>query len=292
MTPSLSADTSNTVVILDGHNLLFRFFFGMPTTIRAKTGAPIQGAYGFIASVLQHMRRFAPAQLIVCFDSQGPPERSNSNPEYKANRQWAYTPGATDNPFTQLEYIEPALALLKVPTLSREGTEADDLIASLRKQLRSVYKRIILGSADHDLFQLVDDNTCIYVKRGQREDIITPDWVKNKFGVTPAQFNEWRALVGDPSDNISGVRGIGKVTATGLLTQYNALSDIFANLRDLPPRHASALASHREAIWENVALLSIHDDVPIDSKVLEDISHSVTDSSISVRGVFSTLGFL
>jgi DNA polymerase-1 len=280
----------NNIVLFDGHNMLFRYFRGMPRTIISNTGEPIHGAYGFVAAVIQHLKRFDPIGAIVCLDSPGPPERVNTDSSYKANRQWSYE-GSSENPFSQLPFIEAALVLLRVRSVASDGIEADDLIATIARHWSTAGTRVYVASTDQDLLQLVDDRVSVYYRRGKKEWTLSPAEVHAKFGVTASQLGAWKALVGDPSDNVSGVPGIGRATAAALLGDYESLSGIYANLSHVSPRISRLLTEHRDLVHHNYTLVGLDYDVPLGSEWLSLIPEPPV-VTMGVRDVFRELGFL
>lgn len=281
----------NNIVLFDGHNMLFRYFRGMPRTIITNTGEPIHGAYGFVAAVIQHLKKFDPIAAIVCLDSEGPPDRVSTDSSYKSNRQWSYAESPAENPFSQLPFVEAALARLHVRTVAIDGIEADDLIATIARHWSTAGTRVYVASTDQDLLQLVDDRVSVYYRRGKTERTFSPAEVHTKFGVSAKQLGAWKALVGDPSDNVLGVPGIGRATATALLRDYGSLTGIYANLSCLSPRISRGLTEHRDRVHRNYSLVSLNYDVPLQSELISLIPDPPV-STIGVRDVFRELGFL
>src|SRR5689334_1648759 len=281
----------NNIVLFDGHNMLFRYFRGMPKTIIANTGEPIHGAYGFVAAVIQHLKKFDPIAAIVCFDSEGPPDRVNTDSSYKSNRQWSYAESPSENPFSQLPFVEAALVRLRVRTVTIDGIEADDLIATIARHWSMAGMRVYVASTDQDLLQLVDDRVSVYYRRGKMEWTFSPAEVHGKFGVSAKQLGAWKALVGDPSDNVPGVPGIGRTTATALLRDYGSLSGIYTNVGRLSPRISQVLTEHRDRVHRNYSLVALNRDVPLPGELMSLIPAPPV-ATIGVRDVFRELGIL
>lgn len=289
--PSPDEPSQQTVVLFDGHNMLFRYFRGMPRTIVSTTGDPIHGAYGFVASVLQHLRKFQPVRAIVCLDSAGPPERTSEDSSYKGNRQWDYSDTQLENPFSQLAAIEAAMRVLGVPVLSKAGVEADDLIATCVKKYHSPATEVIIASGDKDLHQLVRDGVRIYQKRGKEEIFLDKEKIESLYGVEIDQIADWKALVGDVSDNIPGIPGVGPKTATILLRQHFSIANLIKSAPQLSPRMRKLVLDNRALLETNLKLIALNDQVELDS--LEIDAHiRIPNSSVGVRSVFQELGLM
>jgi DNA polymerase-1 len=252
-------------LIVDGHNLLYASFFGMPDRIKALDGRSVQGVYGFVASLLKMIQRFVPEVVAVCFDAEQETFRHELFSGYKANR-----PVLTDdtNPFTQYADIIRALEFLGIASIEKAGFEADDLIGSLASKLAGLVQ-VYIASMDRDLLQLIGDDITIYSRSRGEEKIYDVKEVVRKYGVLPSQFVDYRVLVGDRSDNIAGVPGIGPKTAASLLRQFGSLQGIYDNLQLLTPRISSVLAKYRDDVVNHRELLTIRTDVSMDININE-----------------------
>nr|BBH91076.1 hypothetical protein KTC_58270 [Thermosporothrix sp. COM3] len=280
---TVQADT----LLIDGHNLLFRYFQGMPRSLISPDGTLFHGAYGAIAGILSHIKQFQPRNVIVCFDTPYRTQRSLLLETYKANRP-QFAPDDPENPFTQLPFLQKALQLLNIYTIEMPGVEADDLIGSYAQLARNRNQRVMIISTDRDLMQLVDPTTHIYVRRGKKELFYTPELVAETFGVTPAQFIDFKALVGDTSDNIRGVPGIGPKTAASLLQTFGTLETLYANLAQVKPRIATKLREHEELVILNKQIVTIDCRVAVESSWIEQPQTIVP---LSARDIFAQLGF-
>jgi len=283
-------EIKNTVVLFDGHNMLFRYFWGMPRTIISTRGDLIHGAYGFVAAVIQHLQKFMPARAIVCFDSEGPPERVSREHTYKQNRQWEYGSTPQENPFTQLRFIEDAMSLLRVKIVASPGVEADDLIATCTRLFRGTGTHIYIASTDQDLLQLVDEGVSIYLRRGKKEWLFSPSDVEAKYGVPASRLVAWRAMVGDASDNLPGVPGIGPTRATMLLQRYGSLPAIYENLSALTPQMAHALQEHRQRVDRNIDLIALRNRAPLERQLSLETVAERPILNFNVRQIFRLLG--
>ena len=286
---SLISRGTSAALIVDGHNLLFACYYGMPDRIRSVRGEPIHGTYGFIAALLKMIRRFEPRAMVVCFDAEEPNFRHALSPSYKANRALLPERG---NPFSQLADIRRGLAWLKVPWLEIGGVEADDVMGTLGRRLAKTH-RVYIASMDRDLFQLVDKRTRVYSRAWGIETEYGPKEIVAKYKVRPDQFVDYRTLVGDTSDNIAGVDGIGAKTAARLLKSFDDIPGILANLESLKPRIAAALEESRDRMELNKKLITIRTDV--ENELLEgDFSCSAKryPAELSVRTVMRELGLM
>ena len=208
------------LLLIDGHNLLFKAFFGMPERIKAD-GQSVHGVVGFISILVKVIRRTTPTHVLVVFDPEETPSRTENFPDYKANRKDYNLGPERENPFTQLEGIKKGLDAIGVKFCEHSGHEADDLIASYA--VNPEYQAVIV-STDNDFLQLVNETTGVYHYHGANSIWYnTAEFVK-KYEFHPSRYLEYKALVGDKSDNISGVRGIGPKTAVKVLKKERALT--------------------------------------------------------------------
>jgi DNA polymerase I len=290
VTTPLPLYENRSVLLVDGHNFLFRYFRGMPRTIFSSNGQLIHAAYGFVAAVLKQIKRFNSRSVIVSFDSQTPSARPNLVSSYKANRVQAFDPGSADNPFTQLDCITSVLTYLGIPSIEISGVEADDIIGSFAFHAVAMRTPVVITTGDKDYLQLVTDDVCIYDQRGAKEVIYTPRTVYEKFQIRPTQYVDFRALTGDTSDNVKGVPGIGPKTAADLLARYPTIETLFASLEELNPRMALALDSHRDTIFLNKQVLKIDASVCIDPNLIntENVNASM---GMSAKQIFTDMGY-
>ena len=207
------------LILIDGSNMLFRMCFGMPSILNSNK-KEVRGVYGFIASIFKLSKEFSTDKFIVCFDT----ETSLSNNKdlddnYKSNRPDYSLLPEEENPFIQLEYILKALDVLDIPTIQCIDNEADDYLASIAKKYESEYN-VIIVSSDKDLLQIVSDN--IHVYNAQSKTLYNKEKIKEKFNVNVEQYILYKALIGDNSDNIKGIKGVGPKTAVKLLNDFSS----------------------------------------------------------------------
>jgi len=233
----MSPPAPSVALVVDGHNLLFACYYGMPDRIRSVSGVPIHGTYGFIAALLKMIRRLEPDVIVVCFDAEEESFRTGIDSSYKSGQDSDedLTPF-----FSQLVDVKRGLEHLDVRWLEIAGVEADDVIGTLARRLAKSH-RVYVASTDHDMYQLIDERTYVFASTRGMHTEYGPEDIVAKYGVRPAQFVEYKALVGDPSDSIRGVRGIGKKTASMLLNAFEDIPGILGNLGALKARIATAL---------------------------------------------------
>lgn len=247
----------NKIILIDGHNLLFRMFYGIPSSIKNSKGKEIRGLIGFIGSLKKNVDEFQPYSIIVIFDSQS---SKNSNlkidKNYKQNRADYTNVADDDNPFSQLPLIKKALKYLNICFLEVNNYEADDYIASIINNNRD--NKYIIVSTDYDFIQLVSNNTFLYVPRGKNSVLYTPDEVIKKYSIPSSKFVIFKSLVGDKSDNIRGVRGIGNISAAKILNYGSIQNYINANPDS---KTSKLLISNKEIISKNQKLICMINNI-------------------------------
>ncbi len=263
------------IVLIDGHNLLFRMFYGIPAPIKNSKGKDIRGLIGFVGSLKKIVDEFRPYSLYVIFDSE---TSKNSNleidKEYKANRIDYSNIALEENPFSQLSLIKKSLDYLNIAYLEVENNEADDFIASIVSKPTNEYQYIIV-STDSDFLQLVDNNILLYVPRGKKSILYNKEEVIKKYNVTPEKYAIFKALVGDKSDNIKGVKGIGNITAAKIL-KYNSIQEFILNNPNL--RFSNILISSKELIIKNQRLIEMNKFIDTSKIIFKELSDTIYNS--------------
>jgi DNA polymerase-1 len=210
-TQAPGADHRDRLLLLDGHSLAYRAFFALPIeNFATTTGQPTNAVYGFTAMLINVLRDEKPTHIAVAFDRSEPTFRHEQWVEYKANRR------ETPTDFRgQLSLIFEVLDALGIRRLSVAGYEADDIIATLATEATADDMSVLIVTGDRDVLQLVnDDVTALMTRRGISEMTrFTPETVMEKYGLTPAQYPDYAALRGDPSDNLPSIPGVGEKTA-------------------------------------------------------------------------------
>ena len=216
------------LLIVDGSNLLFQMFFGMPSRIINKDGKAIQGTLGFVGALLKIIRMTAPTHAAVLFDGERENERKELDEDYKANREDYSLVSEEENPFSQLPDVYAALDHLGIKHKETETCETDDWIAAYVRAY-GADNEIVISSFDSDFYQLISDNVSVLRYRGDNTVICTPDYIKEKLGVAPELYADFKSLMGDTADNIKGAEKIGKKTAAALICEFGGLEDIIKN---------------------------------------------------------------
>lgn len=239
------------LLIIDGSNLLFQMFFGMPARIVNDQGKAIQGTLGFVGAMLNIIRKVEPSHMFVVFDGEHENERCDLDSEYKANRIDYSTVNEEENPFSQLQDVYNALDYLGIKHIETTDCEADDLIASYALSFGQQME-IIISSFDSDFFQLITNNVSVLRYRGEKTVICTPEYVMDKFGIVPEQYVDFKSLVGDTADNIKGAEKVGIKTAAMLLEEFGTLENVIANVENIKK------TSVKESIIRNAEKLRLN----------------------------------
>jgi DNA polymerase-1 len=247
-------------MLVDGHSVAFRAYYALPDTLRDASGAAANAVYGFLNILFRVLTDQRPSHLVVTFDL-GEPFRVALYPGYKATREMG-----PEDLEPQVEKLRRLLAVLHIPVCELEGFEADDLLATLALQAGAHALQVDVLSGDLDVLQLVRDGVRVLApgKTFAEPVIYDAARVVERFGVTPVQLRDWKALVGDASDEIPGVRGIGKKTATELVQRHGSLAAIYAHLHGLESaRVRNALAAGRHDADLSYRLVTLRDDAPV-----------------------------
>jgi len=222
------------LLIIDGNSILNRGFYGVSGSnlLRTKDGIYTNAIYGFLGIMQKVLKEQKPKYICASFDLKAPTFRHKQYAEYKANRK-----GMPYELEMQMSYMKEILRLMNIFIIEKEGYEADDIVGTIAKQMKDELDVKIL-TGDRDSFQLVEDNINIllpHTVRGQTTmEIITSEVIKEKYGIEPIQLIQVKALMGDPSDNIPGVPGIGEKTALSLIQKYNSVDEIYSFIENNP----------------------------------------------------------
>ncbi|MGB9743425.1 MAG: 5'-3' exonuclease [Minisyncoccales bacterium] len=265
-------EKSKKLVIIDTNSIIHRAFHALPP-LTTKTGELVNALYGFLLVFLRTIRDLRPDYLAAAFDFPGPTLRHQKYKEYKAKR-----PVAPPELYQQIPKVKEILTAWGVPVFEKAGFEADDIIGTIAALARQIQIwpaiEIIIVSGDLDTLQLVNPQTKVYILKKGVKDIILYDenLVKEKFqGLSPAQILDFKALRGDPSDNIPGITGIGEKTAIKLLLEFGSLDNLYQKLAEnsekakkLKPRLRELLLKYKEQAFFSRELAQIHKITPFD----------------------------
>lgn len=250
------------VYLIDGSSYIFRAFFALPPLSNA-SGLPTHAIYGFTTMTLKFLKTYRPEYLAVVLDAGRKTFRNQIYHEYKSNR-----PEAPPDLIPQFPYIRKVLEAMDVAVLELQGYEADDLIATSAKYFSDRGTPVVIVSGDKDLMQLVADG--VKLLDSGKDKWIGLDRVKEKFGVEPEKVVEVMGLMGDSTDNIPGVKGIGEKSAIALIQRYHSLENLFDHLDGLETtglkgveRIRKALVAGKEDAFLSRELATVRTDVPI-----------------------------
>ena len=252
------SDKKPTLVLIDGHALAYRAYFGMPATFSTSAGEPTHAIYGFTNMLLAVWKEYEPDYFIVTFD-RGDTFRHQMYDEYKATRE-----KMPDDLRDQIERIEQLVKAFNMPIYTKDGYEADDLLGTLAHQAAARGIEALIVTGDRDAFQLVAPNIKVIISGRAFSDreVYDEARVQERYGVTPAQLIELKGLVGDNSDNIPGIKGIGEKGGPRLIQQYGNLEGIYEHLDQIPPSTRAKLEAGRDTAFLSRDLGRIIIDVP------------------------------
>jgi DNA polymerase-1 len=283
-----AADDRPTLVLIDGYGLIFRAYYAIKNEISTSKGEVVNAVFGFASMLLDVLNRERPEHAIIALEG-GRTFREEEYADYKANR------GAMpDDLRPQVERVRQLIAALNIPVEERDGYEADDVIGSLARHCRERGDiRVIIVTGDSDLLQLVDENTTVVLPGTQRFGELRyfdPDAVRTRYGFEPEYVADYKALVGDTSDNIPGVAGIGEKTAKALIGQYGDVEQIIAHLDEITPARAkNALTAGVDEARRSKRLATIVRD--LDLGVDLDHSHIGNYDREAIIDLFRELEF-
>ncbi len=271
------ASTRPTFILVDGHSLAFRSYFafakGRDGGLRTTTGIPTSICFGFLKSLLEVMASQQPEAMAITFDLGLPTFRHEADDTYKADR-----PGTPEDFVPDLKNLHELLQGFNVPIITAPGYEADDVLGTLALRASAAGYRVKILTGDRDLFQLIDSQKEISVLYLSKEAIQRSTTgfnefgiqeVKAKLGVLPSQVVDYKALCGDKSDNIPGVKGIGEKTAVQLLSTYNNLDNIYASLTQIKGATQKKLEADKDAAYHSRYMAQLALDVPIETNLAD-----------------------
>ena len=250
-----------TLMLLDGNSLAYRAFYALPAeNFKTKSGLTTNAVYGFTAMLINLLRDEAPSHIAAAFDVSRQTFRADRFPEYKANRV------STPDEFRgQIDITKEVLNAMGITALAEPGFEADDIIATLATQGEAAGYRVLVVTGDRDALQLVNaDVTVLYPIKGVSTLMrYTPDAVVEKYGLTPAQYPDFAALRGDPSDNLPGIPGVGEKTAAKWIVEYGSLQGLVDNVEEVRGKVVDSLRANLSTVVLNRELTHLVRDVPL-----------------------------
>ena len=279
--------TSPRLLLVDGHSLAYRAFFALPVeNFSTTTGQTTNAVYGFTSMLINVLRDTQPTHVAVAFDVGRQSFRTERYADYKAGR--AESPPDFSG---QVSLIKEVLAALRIPVIEAPGYEADDVIATLSRHAREAGMEVLISTGDRDAFQLVGEVvTVLYAIRGVSELArMDPEAVVAKYGVGPDRYRDLAALVGETSDNLSGVPGVGPKTAAKWISQYGSLDGIVAHVDQIKGKAGDSLRAHLADVLRNHELNRLLDDLELPLDVAD--AHWAGWDREAVHRVFDALEF-
>jgi DNA polymerase I len=276
-----------TLLLIDGHSLAFRAFYALnPSNFRTPDGQHTNAVHGFISMLLNLLEGEKPTHLAVAFDISGPSFRAIEYPEYKGNR------GETPEEFYgQTELLEEAMKAMNITTLTKKDYEADDILASLADQAADSGYRVLVVSGDRDTFQLIGENTTILypIKGVMNLARMNDEAVVERYGIHAKQYPDLAALVGETSDNLPGIPGVGPKTAAKWLQTYGDLDTVLASAEEIPGKVGQSLRDNSELAVRNRRLNHLVRDLDLGLD-FESLRLTSVDEG-KVRSVFTKMHF-
>ncbi|MBM7279289.1 DNA polymerase I [Gordonia rubripertincta] len=249
------------LMLLDGHSLAYRAFFALPAeNFKTATGQTTNAVYGFTSMLINLLRDEEPTHIAAAFDVSRKTFRSEMFPEYKAQRS-----KSPDEFNGQVDLTKEVLDALGVTVMAIEGFEADDIIATLATQAREQGFKVLIVTGDRDSLQLVDPSTTVLYPRKGVSDLtrFTPEEVEKKYGLTPAQYPDYAALRGDPSDNLPGIPGVGEKTASKWIREYGSLASLVDHVDEVKGKVGDALRANLASVQTNRQLTELIRDMQL-----------------------------
>lgn len=276
-----------TLLLVDGSNLLFQMFYGMPARINGPRGNAIHGTLGFVGALLKVIRRVRPSHVAVFFDGETENPRRELDAGYKANRPDYSQMPPEDTPFSQLADIYAALDVLGICHRETEACEADDWIAGYARQYGEG-SRVVILSQDSDFFQLITPSVTVFRYRGEKSVLCDPAYIREKLGIRPDQYADYKALTGDPSDHIRGADKIGPKTAAALLREYGDLDALLAGAAAIAkPSVRESVQAHAARLRQNYRLIFLPGTMVLPFAP-EEMAFS--DPGFTTMGVLTAIG--
>lgn len=260
----MTQHTQDTLYLLDSYGLIYRSYFAFIShPLTNKAGENVSALYGFFRSLAMILKTYRPQYFLAAFDSRTPTFRHEWYPEYKATRD--KTP---EDLHAQIPHIEKILTTLGITCLRKDGFEADDIIATLACRAAREGRRCVIISGDKDLAQLVGD--FVSVLKPDKSEALAHcgiEEVKEHWGVAPAQMLDYLSLIGDTSDNIPGVKGIGPKTAVKLLQDYGTLDAVYEHIDSIAGAVQKKLTAGKDSAYFSKKLITLAADIPIEGSI-------------------------
>ena len=275
-----------TLALIDGNSIAYRAFYALPDDLATKSGQVTNAVFGFTRMLIRLLKDHHPDGVVVAWDVSRKTFRSETYPQYKAQRA-----KAPDHFRSQLPLAEEVLRALKILQVRLEGFEADDLIATLAHDAVDEGWEVLIVTGDRDAFQLVGGPVRVmYTRRGISDTVIVDEtYLEERYGIGPHQYVDYAALRGDSSDNLPGVPGVGEKTAARLVAEYGDLDRIYLAITEQTPKLRENLAAHRDQVLLNRDLMRLVDNLELGVSI-SDLLVQEWDRG-EVRELFDSLEF-
>ncbi len=255
------------ILLIDGHSLAYRAFYALPAeNFVTSAGQHTNAIYGFASMLINLISSEKPTHIATAFDVSRKTFRSERFPDYKANRS------ATPDEFrSQTSFLFDLVHGFGIRHFAVEGFEADDIIATLAKRAEAEGFEVLICTGDRDSFQLINENTTVlYPKRGVTDLArMTPQAVEEKYGLTPAQYPDFAALRGDPSDNLPSIPGVGEKTAAKWIAEYGSLEALLASVEKVGGKVGDSLRANISSVKLNSELTHLRSDMAIEATITD-----------------------
>jgi DNA polymerase-1 len=275
------------LLLLDGHSLAYRAFYALPVeNFSTTTGQPTNAVYGFTSMLINVMRDEKPTHVAVAFDVSRHTFRNEVFAEYKANRT------SSPSEFSgQVSLVKEVLDALGIVSVEKDGYEADDVIATLTSLAGAEGFDVLICTGDRDAYQLIDDHVTVLYPRKGVSDLVrtTPEVVRDKYGLEPAQYPDYAAIRGDPSDNLPNIPGVGEKTAARWIAEFGSLDELVEHVDQVKGKAGDLLRARLAQVMTNRRLTELVRDVPLDLRT-DDLALRPWDRE-RVHQVFDTLQF-
>jgi DNA polymerase-1 len=275
------------LLLLDGHSLAYRAFYALPVeNFSTTTGQPTNAVYGFTSMLINVMRDEKPTHVAVAFDVSRYTFRNEAYAEYKANRT------TSPSEFSgQVSLVKEVLDALGIVSVEKDGYEADDVIATLATLAEADGFDVLICTGDRDAYQLIDDHVTVLYPRKGVSDLVrtTPEVVRDKYGLEPAQYPDYAAIRGDPSDNLPNIPGVGEKTAARWIAEFGSLDELVEHVDQVKGKAGDLLRARLAQVMTNRRLTELVRDVPLDLRT-DDLALRPWDRE-RVHQVFDTLQF-
>ena len=277
------------LLLVDGSNLLFQMFFGMPARIINEQGKAIQGTLGFVGALLKIIKMIKPTHVAVLFDGETHNPRKDVDGEYKANREDYSDVAEEENPFSQLPDIYASLDFLGICHAETTDCETDDWMAGYVYNFGRTEDalEIVISSFDSDFFQLISDKVTVLRYRGDNSVICDKAYLQDKLGVTPEQYADFKSLTGDSADNIKGADKVGPKTAAQLVNEFGNLEEILARAEEIKkPSVRKSILQDADRLRKNYRLIKLDGvkNVPFELNEMTWKDSGVTTTEV-LRGI-------